>query len=117
MTKKLFAHIMDTLFWWLMWVIPIVGGLIVLGCGSSHDYASFIAFLNNFSFTFVADILSGMFGIVSMQLPAFLLAFMSYVVSVELCHVLVDVLVFIPRFCHKLVQLETYVDIDKGGKR
>lgn len=117
MKKKLFASIMDILFWWIMWVVPLVGALIVLGTGT-HDYASFIGFFNNFTFPFIADILVGMFGVASLQIPEFLVAFMSYVVSVELCHLLVDVLIFIPRFAHKLVQLDTYVDIDSiGGKR
>lgn len=109
---KRFSSKLDHIFWWLVWLLPILGGLIVLATNSAHDFSVFIAFMNNFQFAFIADILTGMFGVASLQIPDILLSLMSYVVSVELCHVLVDVLVFIPRFCHKLVQLDTYVDID-----
>ena len=109
---KRFSDKLDHIFWWLIWLLPIIGGFIVLATNGAHDFSVFMSFLNNFTFDFIADILVDMFGVASLQLPDVLLALMSYIVSVELCHVLVDVLVFIPRFCHKLVQLDSYVDID-----
>ena len=112
MKKKYFDHCLDSIFWWLMWLVPLIGGILCICTSGTHDYAAFINFLDNFSFDFVADILVDMFGVASLQLPDFLVFFLSYVVSVELCHLLTDVLIFIPRFAHKLVQLDTYVDID-----
>lgn len=115
MCKK-FSDKLDHLFWWFIWLLPIAGGLLAVATGT-HDFTGFSDFVSGFTFSFVEDILVDVFATATIQLPMILVTLMSYIVSVELCHVLVDVLLLIPRFCHKLVQLDTYVDTDKWGGR
>lgn len=117
MKKHNLVDCLDHIFWWLMWLLPLVGGIIVLAAGGSHDFASFYGFLGNFSFPFVADLVGDIMELTAIALPDVLITIISYLVSVEICHVFVDVLVFIPRLCHKFVQLDTYTDYIKGGRR
>lgn len=117
MSKKLISHIADTLIWWIVWLLPIIGGIIVLATNGAHDYTVFADFMDNFTFTFVSDMITNVFNIASISIPVILRVILSWFVSVEICHVFVDVLVFIPRFAHKLVTIDTYVDVEKGGKR
>ena len=107
MEKKL-NNKLDAIFWWLIWLLPLIGAFVCLWCGNDNSIADFTTFIQGFSFTFILDIISSMESMLSFSLPAILTAYASYIVSVEIVHVFVDVMVFIPRFAHKLVDLDTY---------
>lgn len=114
--EKRLSDRLDIYFWWFIWLLPLIGCVITYFMGTSSTYADFAAFIFEFRFEFIADILSDLENVVTFTFPDVLKAYASYVVSVEIMHVFVDVMVFIPRFCHHLVQPSMY-DWGMGGKR
>lgn len=99
---------LDAIFWWLIWLLPLIGVIVALAFGGDNTFSEFSTFIEGFSFPFVRNVISDVETTVSITFPAVLTAYASYLVSVEIVHVLVDVLVFIPRFAHKLVDVDTY---------
>lgn len=93
-----FSYILDKLLWLLIAVIPLI---MFIG----KDGAFFLDFLNEFyTFTFISDIINSVLGVVGFDISAVIVAYISYLVSVEIIHCFFDVLVFIPRFAHSLIE-------------
>ena len=115
-TKNRFGYKLDKLFWWIVALFPIFAYLFFLITASLTQFTSQITF---------ADFLNEHLGIyqsmnstVSMPIyqifgpngiiPMFsgnsgLVQLFAYFVSVEIIHVLFDILVFIPRLAHKWI--------------
>lgn len=113
--EKRLSDRLDIFFWWFIWLLPLIGAVICLFLGDGNTYADFAGFIAEFDFPFIYGILTDLQGIVGFTFPAVLLSYASYVISVEIVHVFVDFVVFVPRFCHRLAQPDFY--LRKGGKR
>lgn len=108
-----FAHKLYTLLWWLLSILPLIAYICWLSCYdfSSHDPADFATFFtdwfgivvseSNVVFTTLRSILSGDI-LPFLTAEGGMLFFIAWLVELEIIHVLFDVLVFIPRFAHKL---------------
>lgn len=112
--EKRLSDRLDIYFWWFIWLLPLIGALICFFMGSSNTYADFAGFIDSFSFTYIYDILTELEVYISMSFPAVLKSYASYVVSVEIIHLFVDVMVFIPRFAHRFGDPDFYY---RGGKK
>lgn len=107
MCKK-FDKKLDALFWWFIWLLPLLGALICLFMGNDNTFSDFSTFISSFSFDFIKGIIVDIQEVMQFQFPDILLSYLSYIVGVEVLHVMTDVLIFIPRFAHSLVDFDRY---------
>lgn len=115
MRKKTVNHVADTIFWYLIYFLPVIAFLLYMlaepasGLGT---VATFENFLTTIGFSFVTDnivytTLSSLFGVggvlplFSTSAPIFIF---TWFVSVFICHLAVDFLLFIPRLAHKYMK-------------
>lgn len=111
-----FAYRLDKVFWLLILLFPIVSWCLYLfsfnGYGdATSSLVSFWTWLNNqilgsgVSNNVIYVTLNNIFG-PSGIFPSFgpaLLLFMTYAINVEIIHVCIDVVIFIPRLAHKWI--------------
>lgn len=106
-------NISDYIFWYSLYMLPII--LLVLNwcCAGQISFAGVfdIVGLNILTDNIVFTALTGVFGVGGV-FPVFqntiILEYLTYFIMLVIIHIMVDVLLFIPRFCHKL--------LDKGEK-
>lgn len=115
-TKNRFAYKLDKLFWWIITLFPIFAYLLFLITASLNQVTSeitFAIFLNerlgifqsmNSTVSIPFYQIFGPNGIIPMfSKNSGLIQLFAYFVSVEIVHVLFDILVFIPRLAHKWI--------------
>lgn len=113
MTKKKFSHIFDKVFWGLIALLPIIVYCIYLiKNGGVYVFADVF---DNFGFnidktSIIYTTLTSIFGVVaggSANIPAFLsdgvMVYMTYFVIIELIHLILDMLLYIPRIARKFL--------------
>lgn len=116
-TTSRFAFKLDKIFWFIIAFFPLFSWLIYLFSFSSYakDPLTFFAWLDQY-FGFMGQVHKSViystfyqiFSITSVDslfpvLPTSLMAFFTYLVTVEIIHVVFDVIVFIPRLAHKWI--------------
>lgn len=109
MRKKNFFCIVDTLFWWIVYALPIVVWLISLSTDTPvySDLQSIIdqGFSNN---SIIYDSLYKIIGRGSeINLPLIgdsQLQLFVWFISANILHLLVDFILFIPRLCHNWLE-------------
>ncbi len=116
MRKRTIAHIADTLFWYLLYALPL---LMYLINAVRHDTVPFVTFMtDNLGFMFSATnpfltALNEIFGSAGI-LPLFTsdaaLYLACWFISMLIVHLLVDFVVFIPRLAHKWLNKATQGD-------
>ena len=116
-TTSRFAFKLDKIFWFVIAFFPLFSWLIYLFSFSSYTAApiTFFAWIEqNFGFmgqvqqSVIYSTLYQIFSITSVDslfpaLSTSLMAFFTYLVTVEIVHVVYDVIVFIPRLAHKWI--------------
>lgn len=101
MTTK-FEKKLDSLFWWLIALLPILVYFIsVFHVGA--ELSQFNSYVDLFTFDYVADIFNRIFT-ENLAFPSILVNYLSYFISVEIIHIFVDVVVFLPRWFHGLLE-------------
>lgn len=135
MRKKTVNHLADTIFWYLLYFLPImisilssITSLSAEGFWSfwleeqdytSLPFSSVIIHVINGAGMFaqgpVYDTLVAIFDGVDGIFPVlgadgFLIQYMNYFVTVYLMHLMVDFILFIPRLCHKWMKSFTQGD-------
>lgn len=104
----------DNLFWYILYMLPIILLLINWCCGATSSFSSVFT---NLGLSIVNDniiltALIDLFGSSSQIFPLFtsneILIYLTYFIGLMIVHIFVDVLLFIPRWCHSM--------FDKGGK-
>ena len=92
----------DHLLWAFVWMLPLFAFFVsYYRIGSAPQLLTFID--EQFAFPFVRDIINNVWTTAfGAALP--LAGYLSYLVGVEIAHCLFDVVVFIPRFAHSLVE-------------
>lgn len=116
-TTSRFAFKLDKFFWFVISFFPLFSWLIYLFSASSYTTSplTFYAWLDQY-FGFMGQIqksaiystLYQIFSITSVNslfpaLSTALMAFFTYLVTIEIVHVVYDVIIFIPRLAHKWI--------------
>lgn len=120
MRKKTVNHLADTIFWYLLYFLPIIAYLLFLLAepSSSTNVVNFATFFDNIGMGFVSDnilvnSLSSIFG-ANGVLPIFAnntpFLIFAWFIGIYLVHLVVDFLLFIPRLCHKYMKNFTQGD-------
>lgn len=110
MRKRNISHLFDCLFWWGIALFPLLLYLCMSFKSGLADVASFdtfyallgIDFTDNVVYSVLADVFgsTGVFPLVGNN--GALIPFV-WLIAVQLIHLVVDVLLFIPRWCHQLM--------------
>lgn len=112
-----FSYKLDKIFWFVLSFLPLFSWLLYLFSfsGYANSPLTFYAWLEqNFAFmgqisnSTIYSTLYQIFSITSVSslfpaLSTSLLAFFTYLITVEIVHVIYDVIVFIPRLAHKWI--------------
>lgn len=119
MRKRTIKNIADQLFWLIVALMPLVVFLVqhlAYELTSAADaLPSFLEFMQGFGIStdsIVYSVLADLFGFEGIM-PFFtqdnntVLLFMSYFVTVQIVHLAVDFILFIPRLCHKWMETFT----------
>lgn len=112
-----FSYKLDKIFWFVLSLFPLFSWLIYLF--SFSDYANFpltfydwleqtFGFMGQIQNSAIYSTLYQIFSITSVTslfpaLSTSLLAFFTYLITVEIVHVIYDVIIFIPRLAHKWI--------------
>lgn len=116
MRKRTVKYLADTIFWYLVYFLPVACFLIFLATGK--DNINFSSFFNELGFEFVSsnviyDSLSSLFGVGGV-LPIFTdstpFIIFTWFIGTFLIHLAVDFLLFIPRLAHKYMNTFTQGD-------
>ena len=123
MRKRTIANLVDSAFWFLVSILPLA--LYLITClsyklqSSTDTLTAFLPFMKNLGLMdsgIIYNSLSDIFGSGGI-LPLFsaennaILVFLSYFVSVEIVHLAVDFLLFIPRIGHKYMNTFTQNEV------
>lgn len=123
MRKRTIANLVDSVFWFLVAILPLA--LYLITClsyklqSSTDTLTAFLPFMKNLGLMdsgIIYNSLSDLFGTGGI-LPLFsaennaILVFLSYFVSVEIVHLAVDFLLFIPRLGHKYMNTFTQNEV------
>lgn len=100
-SKLKFQIFFDLFFWFLVMILPFFVWKFQIEAVATT--ATFLDYVNmHFAFGFIQDIID------NISTVAFggvfpISGYLSYLVAVEIFHVLFDIIVFIPRFAHKVI--------------
>ena len=123
MRKRTIANLVDSAFWFLVSILPLA--LYLITClsyklqSSTDTLTAFLPFMKNLGLMdsgIIYKSLSDLFGSTGI-LPLFsadnnaILLFLSYFVSVQIVHLAVDFLLFIPRIGHKYMNTFTQNEV------
>ena len=123
MRKRTIANLVDSAFWFLVSVLPLA--LYLITClsyklqSSTDTLTAFLPFMKNLGLMdsgIIYKSLSDLFGSTGI-LPLFsagdnaILLFLRYFVSVQIVHLAVDFLLFIPRIGHKYMNTFTQNEV------
>ena len=112
-----FSYKLDKIFWFIISFFPLFSWLIYLFSFSGYNESplTFFAWIEQ-NFGFVGQVQNSViystiyqiFSITSVNslfpvLSTSLMAFFTYLITVEIVHVIYDVIVFIPRLAHKWI--------------
>lgn len=113
MRKRTVNHLADTIFWYLLYFLPVLAYLLFMliepGSVGTLVLQNFEDFVNALGFGFVADnliidTLSSIFGVGGIM-PIFStnapFIIFTWFIGVYLLHLIVDFILFIPRIAHK----------------
>ena len=106
MRKKNFTYYVDTLFWNILYMLPIFILLIftwssgsIVGISSVFSSLGLEIFNDNIVVTTLSDIF-GSGGILPIFTSNDMIIFLSYFIYMNILHLVVDVLVWLPRLAH-----------------
>lgn len=108
MRKKTISHLLDSVMWYLIYILPLIAFGILLVNNSAVTLSSAMTSvgLGILTDNVVFTALSGIFGaggVLPLFASADILLYFSYFVCVWICHLAVDVLLFLVRYAHKLM--------------
>ena len=96
-----FEKKVDCIVWTIILLLPFI--VFIVQTWNAPSLTAFSDVVGSFEFGFVSNILNNIF-IDSYSIPGDLVAYLSYFVVVNIAHVFVDFIVFIPRFAHNLME-------------
>lgn len=102
----------DNALWALIWLLPFLAYAIQY-YRSGTDITMLNYVNSNYTFTWIKNILDQIWN-TAFGCDLKLSGYLSYLVMVEIGHCLFDVMIFIPRFAHELIEKGT--TLCKNGK-
>lgn len=97
---KKFHQKLDLFFWFLVAILPLI--IFIVSTWNNPEALSFSEIIIPYRFNFIADIFNQIFT-ENLSFPVTLVDYLSYFVSVEIIHVFIDFVVFLPRLAHNLI--------------
>lgn len=108
MRKRSIECFFDNIQWYFLYMLPLLVFVILLF--NNHTDVTLSTVMSNYNFDIVQNTLIssienifGADGLYALFTSNDLLIYCCYFVSVTLCHVVVDILLLIPRICHRLI--------------
>lgn len=107
MKKCSIIDVLDNVFWYIIYILPILAYLISI-CGHGDSSLTIIDYFNQF-FPLATNVISsslvqifGSNGILPLfEDGGYIIDFLTYFISCMIIHLAVDFLLFIPRLAHK----------------
>lgn len=109
MRKRTINHLFDTIFWYLIYMLPLIFAIIYWSKFGSLDISNiftlggFSLFANNIVFSSLNSIF-GPTGIIPLFNGSGILMYLSYFIICMIVHLAVDVLLFIVRIAHNWIE-------------
>ena len=121
MRKRTILHFVDTVFWWIVYALPVIV-LLIVSNNSFIDTVDTGNALRNFFYVAqnnpVYTAIVGLFGqngvLPFFSSGSYVFIILTWFVATNLCHIAVDVLLFIPRMAHKFIDILTSRGADNG---
>lgn len=114
MRKRTVNHLADTIFWYILYALPVIGYIcVMISCPTNGaTYNSFEKYITNFGINIAENniIFNALKSILGEHgtLPLFadntFLTYLTYFINIYIMHLLVDFILFIPRICHKYME-------------
>lgn len=108
MRKRNIDHLSDTIFWYIIYMLPVLSYLILIASRHGAEVPSLSQYFTDFGIPFVSDLIGnalvnifGADGILPLYGASVGIPIFSWYVSMLIIHLAVDVLLFIPRMAHK----------------
>lgn len=108
MRKRTINHLSDTIFWYIIYLLPVMCYLILLASRHGGEVPTITAYFENFNIPVVTDLVTeallslfGSDGILPLFGSGVGVPVFSWYISMMIIHLAVDFLLFIPRLCHK----------------
>lgn len=103
--KKLQMKI-DSILWAFIWLVPFFAFFVSwYRIGNAPNV---LTFMDSFQWSFIADIINNVWQ-TAFNTACPIANYLSYLVMVQVAHCLFDVIVFIPRFAHNLIEWSTTI--------
>lgn len=116
MRKRTISHLSDTIFWYIIYLLPVFAYLLAVYRDGSAA-VSFSAFFDKFGIPFLSDVVNsaltsifGADGILPLYGATVVIPVFSWYISTMIIHLAVDFLLFIPRLAHKFMNKFTCED-------
>lgn len=115
MRKRTIKKLADTIFWYGLYFLPIIILILmsihnpITSISSVIDTLGLNILSDSIIYTTLADIV-GTGGILPLFASTDLLVFFTYYISVFILHLLVDIVIFIPKIAHKWLNTFTQGD-------
>lgn len=117
MRKRNLPYLIDGIFWLIMWLLPVLfymfNYLAYDIAVSGISIASFSDFIvNNFGISINSEIYTTLttiftdnnyLGVIDSSISNSLILYTIYIFFIELIHIFVDVILFVPRFAHNFI--------------
>lgn len=117
MRKRNIPILIDSIFWLIMWLLPVLFYLFnYLAYDINIDTISIASFsefiVNNFGISTGSEIYTTLttiftdnnyLGVIDSNISNSLILYVIYIFFIELIHIFVDVILFIPRFAHNFI--------------
>lgn len=117
MRKRNLPYFIDGIFWLIMWLLPVLfymfNYLAYDIAVSGISIASFSDFIvNNFGISINSEIYTTLttiftdnnyLGVIDSTISNSLILYTIYIFFIELIHIFVDVILFVPRFAHNFI--------------
>lgn len=108
MRKRNINCIFDNLMWYLIYLLPLIIFIILLYNGNNDISISLV--LSNYNLDIVQNAIINSFssvlgseGVFALFTNNDILSYFAYFISVYICHIFVDIVLFIPRYAHKII--------------
>lgn len=108
MRKKTISCLVDEIFWAIIYLLPLAFMLgVSVKTGTFVDFSTAMSsvglniLVDNPIYTTINDLI-GANGVVPMLADG-IICYFAYFVTCWIAHIIVDILLWLPRFCHKLL--------------
>jgi len=103
MKSKTFAKILDILFWWLVYSLPLILWLISFNDNSTTLSNILDTYFRASDDGFIRNAIVNVFAPLGWHYTSAFINYFSYFIYTIILHLFIDILLWVPRFTHKLL--------------